>query len=146
MSRNVVIAIVAVVAVLGLGLFFVSNLNKPSPQPQTNQTVQPTPTVSESSEEAQVRAQQNVVTVTSTGFSPQNLAVKIGAVVTWANDDSKDHTVNSAPHPTHTSYPPLNNIGTLKAGEKKGFMFDAAGTYNYHDHLNPSLTGTITVE
>ncbi|MBI2020495.1 cupredoxin domain-containing protein [Candidatus Daviesbacteria bacterium] len=145
MSRNTILAAVAVVVVLGLGLYLFSRppqTQAPSPATQTESS----PTASESSEAAQMIDQQNLVTISSSGFSPKEITVKVGTVVTWVNEDSEDHTVNSAVHPTHQVYPPLNNVGTLKPGERKGFMFDKVGTYNYHDHLNPSLTGSVTVE
>ena len=86
-----------------------------------------------------------VVTISSNGFSPQNVTIKAGDSVSWMNSDSANHTVNSDPHPTHTAYSPLN-LGLMKPGEKKSLTFPTAGTYKYHDHLNPSSTGTVTVQ
>lgn len=138
------VAVVMVVAVLALGLYFVSRSQQnpiPTPTKQTTESQS-----AEGSEAAQVANQQNVVTISSLGFSSKDMTVKVGTVVTWFNNDSEDHTVNSDVHPTHQLYPPLNNIGTIKPSERKGFMFDKTGTYKYHDHLNPSLTGSVTVE
>ena len=68
-----------------------------------------------------------------------------GQSVTFENMDSVNHTVNSDPHPTHTMNSFLN-AGVLKSGESKTIIFEKAGQYTYHDHLNPSLTGSVTVE
>jgi len=57
----------------------------------------------------------------------------------------EENIVNSALHPTHLEYPPLN-LGVIKPGESKSLTFPEAGTYKYHDHLNPSLFGSVTVQ
>lgn len=88
---------------------------------------------------------KSVVQITSSGFTPQNITVKAGESVTWVNEDTESHQVNSAVHPTHQVYPRLN-LGVIKPAETKELSFPDAGSYKYHDHLNPSLTGSVTVE
>ena len=85
------------------------------------------------------------ISVTDTGFSPANLQIKVGETVTWTNNISSDIAVASSPHPAHTDYPPLN-LGASKPGESKTLMFPTAGTYKYHNHLNPSQYGVIIVQ
>jgi len=51
----------------------------------------------------------------------------------------------SDPHPVHTDYPPLN-LGTFFDGASLSLKFPTAGTYVYHNHLNPSERGTIVVK
>lgn len=143
MSRNVWIGIAVVVLVL-IGWFYIqSQKSQPvaSPVPQVQSEIPPATT----SATPQI-LDKNVVTITSTGFSPQQMTVKVGESVTWVNAGSEDHQVNSAPHPTHTAYQPLNTVGLLKPGDKKSLTFPTAGTYKYHDHLNPSLFGSVTVQ
>ncbi len=84
------------------------------------------------------------VTVTATGFAPATSTVARGATVRFLNADSAAHQVASAPHPTHTIYPPLNG-DVLQSGASFDVVFSKAGTYKYHDHLNPGLTGSVTV-
>lgn len=121
MSRNAIL-VVAVVLVLIIGGWF---LTRPKSTPPSVAT--------------------NLVTITQSGFSLKDITIKAGDTVSWMNSDTIDHTVNSAPHPTHTAYPPLN-LDNLKPGETKSLMFPTSGTYKYHDHLNPSLTGSVTVQ
>ena len=145
-SRNLVITIVVVVVVLLAGWFLVkSQQTQVTPAPQTPPTVNgnPTPTASESSPSAMMAG--TVVTVSNTGFTPKVITIKAGDSVTWTNSDSANHTVNSSPHPTHTDNPFLN-LGTIAPGANKSLSFPTAGTYKYHDHLNPTFFGSVTVE
>ncbi len=146
MSKNLIIILI-VLAVLISGGWFVLKSQK------TQDTTQVTPTQSlpeainspVSSSSASATIKESIVTITAAGFNPKDLKIKVGESVTWVNNDTKDHNVASAPHPTHTVYPPLN-LGVAEAGEKKSLVFPTPGTYKYHDHLNPSLFGSVTVE
>lgn len=90
-------------------------------------------------------AEEATITLTQKGWSPATLTVKAGQVVTWVNNSGQDATVNSDPHPTHTNYPPLN-LGNFSDGQALSLDFPKAGTYGYHNHLDPSQTGTIIVQ
>lgn len=95
--------------------------------------------------EAPATAEGNVVTYSSGGFQPGNILIKVGETVVWKNVSPEGVTVESNPHPLHTSYPPLN-IGAIAPNGEKSLMFPTAGTYNYHNHLNPLKRGTVTVQ
>ena len=142
-SRNLVITIVIIVVILLAGWFLIQSQQTavPTPAPTTTKIV--IPTVAESSPAAMM--EETKVTISSTGFSPKVISVKTGNSVTWINSDSANHTVNSSPHPVHTDYTPLN-LGTIAPGSSKSLTFPTAGTYKYHDHLNPTLFGSVTVE
>jgi plastocyanin len=87
-----------------------------------------------------------IVNVTSGGFKPDTITVKKGTLVTFTNKDSKQHRVASDPHPTHTKLASFDSPN-LKKGEKYFFLFDKAGTFTYHDHLNPlKFNGTVIVK
>lgn len=88
---------------------------------------------------------QQTITVTSSGFQPGSLTVKAGETVVWSNQTGNTSNVSSAPHPAHTDYPPLN-LGDIAPGASVSLTFPAAGTYKYHNHLNPSQFGSITVQ
>ncbi|MBI2143470.1 cupredoxin domain-containing protein [Candidatus Woesearchaeota archaeon] len=99
-------------------------------------------------------ASANTIEITASGFSPSPLTIKAGDTVTFVNKDSAQHWPASAVHPTHAVYPEAGGcIGSkfdackgLAAGETFEFTFNEKGTWKYHDHLNPSLWGTIVVE
>lgn len=88
---------------------------------------------------------QNTITLSTSGFSPAVLTVKVGDKVTWINQSGQEATVNSSPHPAHTDYQPLN-LGSFPDGGTLSLTFDKPGTYKYHNHLEPSQTGTIIVQ
>ena len=90
--------------------------------------------------------QEFFVEITSSGFSPQTLEINQGDTVTWTNKKSSDSWPASAVHPTHDVYPEFDANRGLKTGETYSFTFERVGNWKYHDHLNPSVTGTIVVK
>ena len=87
---------------------------------------------------------------TNGAVSPAQVTISTGQSVTFVNNDSRAHTINSDPHPTHTRCPSINALGTLAAGQTKlTNAFTAAGSCGFHDHNEPdnaALKGTITVQ
>lgn len=89
------------------------------------------------------------VAITRTGFDPQTVTVALGGTVTWANNDSSQHYVAPNNHPTHVLYAGIwddNGTGNIGPGQTYSQTFSVAGTYHYHDHTNPSTTGTVIVQ
>ena len=78
------------------------------------------------------------VTVTSAGFQPNILTVKVGSIVTWTNNDTAAESVTS-------DTASLFDSGSLAAGATYQFTFSQAGTFTYHSTTNPALTGTVLV-
>lgn len=85
------------------------------------------------------------ITLTTSGFAPQNITVKAGTEVVWTNNSGGTAAINSANHPTHLVYPPLN-LGNFANGETLSLVFDQPGTYKYHNHLDASQAGIVVVE
>lgn len=98
----------------------------------------------------------HVVEMSSSGFSPASIEIKKGDTVNFVAIDSGIWPA-SALHPTHTVYP---GSGITKCGgddkifdacEGVGqggtfsFTFNEVGDWKYHDHLNPSRTGSVVV-
>lgn len=145
MSKNAVIVAVMVVILVLIGWMLLRQKQTPAPTPSSISTPSSTQSAAPAASEGAVMKEEKTVKITTNGFSPQNVTIKAGKTVTWVNSDSVDHTVNSVVHPTHLVYPPLN-LGDIKSSQKKSLVFPTAGTYRYHDHLNPSLTGSVTVQ
>ncbi len=151
MSGNLrVIVVVIVIALLGLGGWWVLNNRQTSgpavstPTSQVDNSAQPTPASTNASDSAN-SGRETVVNITELGFAPKTVTVKTGGTITWVNTDKVNHTVNSDVHPTHLLYPFLN-LGAIAPGDKKSLVVTKTGTFTYHDHLNPSLTGTIIAQ
>jgi len=145
--NNKLLPLIIIVLLIGIGLFFF--LKKPLPtQTTTTQQILPKPTGhydlgDNSSMYHEVDPHE--INVTSTGFDPAELTIKVGDIVVFKNSDNMKHDIQSAPHPQHTSFKALN-LGILEGIDTKSLMFPKKGTYTYHDHLNPSNTGKIIVE
>lgn len=101
----------------------------------------PTPAVPSIAESA-----SKTITYTDSGFSPTTLTIKSGDTVVFKNNGSKDFWPASAIHPTHTIYPEFDAKKGIAPGATYSFTFTRIGSWKYHNHLNPSLTGTITVQ
>lgn len=143
MSKNTTIGLVVLVLAILLGWYFLQSQKTQAPTPVPQASPQIPATESAQPSEA---IDENVVKVSTSGFLPKDITIQAGESVTWMNEDNENHQVLSAVHPTHQLYPPLNTVELLKTGEKKSLSFPTAGTYKYHDHLNPSFTGSVTVE
>jgi amicyanin len=80
------------------------------------------------------------VTIDDMAFSPKEITVKVGATVTWTNQDTVSHDVtddnDSADGP---------NSELLGQGESYSFTFKKAGTYNYHCSPHPFMKATVIV-
>jgi len=85
------------------------------------------------------------ITLSKDGFEPKNITIKTGEVVIWTNKSGKQASVNSADHPTHKLFPVLN-LGTFGDKESVQARIHRAGELKYHNHFDPTQTGTITVE
>ncbi|MDP3947701.1 MAG: DUF5667 domain-containing protein [bacterium] len=79
------------------------------------------------------------------GFSPTTLKIKKGDKVMWVNKGSRDYWPASAVHPTHEIYPEFDARQPIAPGASYSFVFEKAGSWKYHDHLNAGSTGVIVV-
>lgn len=107
-----------------------------TPTTPTNPTPSPSPTTT--------------ITISANGVSPQSITVPVGSRVTFINNDSRAHEMNSNPHPTHGDCPPLDDVGFLAPGQTKlTGNLTVARTCGFHDHTQPdvpSLQGQIIVQ
>jgi len=90
------------------------------------------------------------ITITSSGVNPKNLTVSRGSQVTFVNNDSRSHQMNSDPHPTHGDCLELDQVGFLSPGASRtSGNLNNPRTCGYHDHndnTNATLQGTITIQ
>ncbi len=87
------------------------------------------------------------VSITPGGFLPATIKVKVGTQVNWTNDDSANHQIAADPFKTHEMLPELYDEEPIGPNDSFGFTFEKAGTYTYHDELNPGkFSGTVIVE
>lgn len=94
------------------------------------------------------------VTATDSGYSPSTITIKAGDTVIFKNGSSQPVWTASAVHPTHKAYPTTGGcVGStfdacqgIQPGRSWSFKFDIAGSWKYHNHLNPGQTGTVVVQ
>lgn len=135
MSKNLVLGIVAAVIVLLAGGFYLlsnrdSGLVSPSPEPM------PVPPVS---------TNLKTVHMTDTEYIPASLTINQNDTITFINRGSNNHWPASALHPTHQVYPEFDPKAPIKPGDSWSFTFTKVGVWRWHDHLYPTINGTITV-
>jgi plastocyanin len=92
----------------------------------------------------------NVITITANGVSPKAIIVSPGSQVTFTNNDTRTHDMQSDPHPEHNDCPELAQVGFLKAGESRlSGNLNTARTCTYHDNSHEEdarLRGSIMIQ
>lgn len=79
-------------------------------------------------------------------FEPQDIIIDVGTTITWINNDTVDHYINTDPHPGH-NYFPAHNSRAIAGGESFSLKFDQPGYYPYHCSAHPAtMIATIIVE
>jgi plastocyanin len=79
----------------------------------------------------------NAATIKGFSFQPDVLKVKVGAKVTWTNDDTVAHTVTADTNSFAS--------GNLQPARSFSFTFTRPGTYAYHCSIHPSMHGSVVV-
>jgi plastocyanin len=102
----------------------------------------------------------NKVEMTNSGYDPKTLTISRGTLVNFVNTGTRSNWPASAVHPTHKAYPGSSiskcntperkNIfdacASVGPGDAYSFTFTEVGAWNYHDHTQASMWGTIIVE
>jgi plastocyanin len=79
----------------------------------------------------------NAATIRGFSFQPDVVKIKVGAKVTWTNDDTVAHTVTGDTNSFAS--------GNLQPGGSFSFTFTRPGTYAYHCSIHPSMHGSVVV-
>jgi plastocyanin len=87
---------------------------------------------------APARAATFTVSITKNGFTPSAVTVAPNDTVTWTNNDTATHQVESK---TANFKSPL-----LQPGQSYSFVFKTAGKFNYTDLIVKRLKGSVTVK
>jgi plastocyanin len=76
-----------------------------------------------------------LVSITATGFNPQDVIIKPGDTVTWKNNDKAKHQI--------VADTGLFKSPVLSPGETYSYVFSVESSYSYHDATKDSMTGTV---
>lgn len=133
-----------VIVVLGGGYLV---LHKNNTKTSTNSSQPSTSATSSAPAASSSNTKPAAATITYDGssFSPNSITVKSGDTVAIKNTSSSDVQVQSNPHPTHTDDSDLN-VGLISAGQTTTFTVTKTGSFGYHNHLDPSQQGKITIQ
>ena len=83
--------------------------------------------------------------IDSVGFYlPLNLEIPANTKVTWVNDDSVPHNIQSQDEVGKVI--DIFNSPPLDTGDRFEFNFEESGVYNYYCSFHPWRVGSITVE
>jgi plastocyanin len=85
------------------------------------------------------------VRYTDIGFEPTSLEVPLGSMVQFINESNREMWVASNEHPGHELLPTFDEFEAVKKGGSYTYVFDKAGTWPYHDHVNAGIEGVINV-
>lgn len=89
------------------------------------------------------------ITITASGVSPKSITVVQGTQVTFTNNDTQNHDMQSDPHPEHTDCPEIMQVGFLTPGQSRQTAnLNTVRTCGYHDHNLPTVTslqGSIVI-
>jgi nitrite reductase (NO-forming) len=86
----------------------------------------------------------NAATMGDKAYSPNPVDVKVGEGVTWSNDDSQIHTATSGAAGSADAGSVFDS-GIMSPDATFDFVFDKAGTYDYHCTMHPQMVGTVNV-
>jgi len=86
------------------------------------------------------------INITASGFVPSTVTIHKGDYVMFTNKDTDQHWPASDPHPIHNGYPGFDAKRGLSQGQTYTFQFERTGTFGFHDHLNPTVTGKVIVQ
>ncbi len=124
-----------------------SNTTATTAPAATTASPSPVPTAAPSTLAPGVAA--TTITITEAGVSPADVIVSPGTRVTFVNRDQLAHDMTSDPHPSHTTCPPINDVGLLQPGQSgQTAPMTTVRVCGFHDHgqpSNPRLSGSITV-
>jgi amicyanin len=80
------------------------------------------------------------VVIADYAYGPATLTVPLGTTVTWTNEDTAPHDVQTSSGPVTLDSP------MLQEGDEWSFTFTTAGTYDYYCTVHPDMVARVVVE
>ena len=152
MTKNDWLAVLSAAIILSAGYIIYSN--QPQKSAEYSGSQQTASAVSQASGFFIGPSYVILVTYNGNEFSPASVSIPKGGSVIFRNYSSQKLRVASNPHPSHSGYPVKNgcagsafdSCSDIPTKVSWSFTFDSLGAWGYHNHLNPSQGGTITVQ
>lgn len=134
-TKRIIIAIIAVVVVAGGAIWYMTATS--------NKTAAPNDTQGQDNNASETIAA--TITYDGDAFNSSTDKVASGSTVKVTNNSDKELEFSSDPHPVHTDNPELNE-GMIAPRESKTFILNTKGVWGFHNHLDATQHGSITVE
>lgn len=84
------------------------------------------------------------VTITNGKVSPLHTQAHLCDTLTFINEDSTPRNITFGPHPKHENYSGESQLSVRK-NYAKTITLNQAGSYIFHDHDEPAVTGDFSV-
>lgn len=85
------------------------------------------------------------IEITDREFKPAELSATLCDTLVFINHGVRPHQPAVGPHPYHTLFPGFDSKIPLKPGEQFSIQMNRLGTFPFHDHDYPDITGKVTV-
>ena len=92
----------------------------------------------------QVTLTNHKVTISNGKVSPRQTQAHLCDTLTFINEDETVREMSIGTHPDHQAYSGNNDLKVIK-NHPKTFTLNQAGTYLFHDHLNPAINGEFAI-
>ncbi len=139
--------IIIALVIVGGGAWLYTKNKSETTVPQTPVIEEQKEATTEETPKEEVMEGTTVVEIsyTDTGFEPATVEIEVGDTVRFVNKSSRMMWVASAIHPTHVLLPGFDQLEGVDVGGRYSFTFDKVGEWKYHNHLSPTMTGTVVV-
>lgn len=135
---NKVIGIIALIVIVAAGVWYgidrnhknTNNPTTPSTSSSSNMATQPTSTNAVATDK---------VSIAAMAFTPSDITIAKGTMVTWTNNDNVSHTVTKDNPDTGP------DSSALTPGAVYRFTYNQVGVFKYHCSIHPQMMGSVTV-
>jgi len=92
----------------------------------------------------QTTGASHIVTISGGVATPSHIEAHLCDTLTFLNQDDTPREMAFGAHPQHSTYAGEGEL-PLRKGRGKTITLNEAGTYRFHDHLNPEVYGDFIV-
>ncbi len=85
------------------------------------------------------------VTITDGKVTPRQTEARLCDTLTFINNDMASRQMTFGTHPEHGKYGGETEL-VLRKGRGKTITLNETGSHQFHDHIDPSVTGNFTVQ
>jgi cytochrome o ubiquinol oxidase subunit IV len=86
----------------------------------------------------------HIIVISDGQISPLYTTAHLCDTITFTNMDKVAREIGFGSHPVHNGYAGHDDL-LVDKGRNKTITLNQAGTYQFHDHLDPTVTGAFTV-